>query len=276
MSTSNPLSKKFGKALRALRRKQRLSVNALARVTGLSRRSLERIESGRHAASGRILGRLLKALLPPGVFDATLAEATRPIEPYDVLPDLYPAFLFHQAPPEYAERFRREFGADYRQAFQQMFRLRLAHAHLPRRLRAFRLEHDLTLTETAALLDISKSQVQRLERGERQGSPRTRYRLLRLLTLPVPPRAAGPEFLRFATLLLALPPPPPLEEDGEADAVARLRHQWLSGSLPTRALAAELGVSEVHLIRLLHGERQPSRKLREKIAGLVGGEEAET
>lgn len=265
MAPTTSLSKRLARALRALRRKHRLSVNGLARVTGLSRRTLERIEAGHYEASSRIITRLLKVLLLPEQFDAVLARGTRPPYPYDLLADLYPAFLFHRAPAEYAEAFRREFGADYRDAFWQFFRLRLAHANLPRRLRAFRLEHDLTLEETAALLDISKSQVQRLECGERQASPRTRYRLLRLLTLPVPPRAAGPEFLRFTTLLLALPPPPPLEVEGEDDAMARLRHRWLSGGAPAGVLAAELGVSQPHLIRLLHGERRPSRALRERL-----------
>ncbi|MFQ5778376.1 MAG: hypothetical protein ACE5IP_10260 [Terriglobia bacterium] len=50
------------------------------------------------------------------------------------------------------------------------------------------------MRETADLLDLSTSELHRLERAQRAPSPRTRFRLLRLLTLPLPPSLSGPGF----------------------------------------------------------------------------------
>ncbi len=309
----------LARLLRQQRRKLKLSLNQLSHATGISRRTLARIESGhwgpihperspepaegRSRRANRTAVKLLKALLPPATFEATLSRATArdPNDPYSLLPDLFPAFLFHQPPKEFAEEWRREFAPDYADAFQQLINLSLVHSNLGRRLHVWRLQHDLTLIETADLLGLSKSQLHRLERGERSASPRARFRILRLLTLPLPDAWAGQGFspdntppkkrggraglpavalakagnqsklawLSFAKTLLSVPPPRPLNFDDDPDGLHRLRFLWLSGNLSTRDLAAELGISQPHLIRLLRGDRRPSRSLREQIALLV-------
>ncbi|HEX9764469.1 MAG TPA: hypothetical protein VGA39_04235, partial [Candidatus Acidoferrales bacterium] len=54
-----------------------------------------------------------------------------------------------------------------------------------------------------------------------------------------------------------------------ADARDRLRYHWLNSYASTKALAGQLGISQPHLIRLLRGDRKPSRRLRERITALV-------
>jgi len=353
----------LAKLLRQQRRKRRLSLNRLARLSGISRRTLARLESGFYEArstrrgghdarrssppetrgtkhdarrssppearssvhdaprglSPRIALRLVKLLLPPDRVQGMLdrASARHPDDPYSLLPDLFPAFLFHdfqalaasfsgdpersRRAKELADEWRREFAPDYADAFQQLINLTLIHSNLGRRLHAWRLQHDLSLVDTADLLDLSKSQLHRLERGERSAFPRTRFRILRLLTLPLPeasrsavPFGAKPRsrrsaaeipserseskgaqsrnprdlWLEAAKTLLETPPPRPLNFDDDPDGLHRLRFLWLSGDRSTQDLAADLGISQPHLIRLLRGDRKPSRALREIIQGL--------
>ncbi len=345
----------LARLLRDLRRKTGISRNQLAQVTGISRRTLARIETGRWSPvagrGARTAFRLARALLGEEETERRLEEQTRlsrflgpdPLYKYlDVLYH-YPAFLFHDSPMQQA--LREEFGDDYRHSLDLLLRSGFGTRNLGARLRAFRLQHDLTLVETAALLGLSKSELHRLERAERSPSPRTRYRLLRLLTLPLegheftradnpvgrraslegargnprrvaPPLrpqrlgragepthpgggvrsdpAAGPLVAkaragsaglkprpassRAAWLLavraaLAARPPAP-GETGDADPLARLRHAWLArvglaGPLKTKELAAALGVSQPHLIRLLRGDRRPSKRLREQLRALT-------
>jgi len=308
--------KKLASTLRTLRRKKRLSLNRLAKLTGISRRTLGRIEDatrgsrpvrprglgaqGRPATSekrqkadpstalgmtrrkGRGTGisartafKLAKALLGEEETERRMDDATRlsrflgddPLYKYlDVLYD-YPAFLFHDSPEQQA--LRAEFGDDYRHSLDLLLRSGFGTRNLGARLRAFRMQHDLTLIETADLLGLSKSELHRLERAERRPSPRTRYRILRLLTLPIS-RVAG-RGARVAALkaLLAQPPPKPDARSSRHDALESLRHLWLAGSLKTCELAAALGVSPPHLIRLLRGDRRPSRALTDRIQHLL-------
>ena len=359
---------RLGSLLRTLRRRKRLSVNQLAKLTGISRRTLERIEKrnskseirrgGLHESqvtshqsrqagvSARTAYRLAKALLGEEETERRMEDQTRlsrslgndPL--YKFLDDLYhfPAFLFHDSPEQRA--LRAEFGDDYRHSLDLLLRSGFGTRNLGARLRAFRMQHDLTLIETAALLDLSKSELHRLERAERRPSPRTRYRILRLLTLPLAghdfSRADSMSFLslgekaaaslgrqqpgragnadrepaarrassegsqacpeqgrggnprrvsppphsrsrsadhgaRVAALkaLLAQPPPKPDARSSEPDPLAHLRHAWLAGSLKTKELAAAVGVSPPHLIRLLRRDLRPSRKLCEQLAALT-------
>lgn len=307
---------KLAKALSTLRRKHRLSVNQLAKLTGLSRRTLARIESRSytghgtpatgHQPSPRTAFKLARVLLGEEATQRRLDDYTRlsrfygkdpPFKLLDLLYH-YPAFLFHDSPGQAA--LREEFGADYRHSLDLLLRSGFGTRNLGARLRAWRMQHDLTLVETAALLGLSKSELHRLERAERQPSPRTRYRILRLLTLP---QLEGHGFSRAGTAplllgeqpagsrrtrrlgragtcterltclkaLLSLPPP-----DSSDSPLHRLRQLWLAcpvkggaGSLKTSDLAARLGISQPHLIRLLRGDRCPSRALREKLAALA-------
>ena len=315
-SSDKPLNlAKLAKALSTLRRKHRISLNQLAKLTGISRRTLARLENatrgsrsvirekrtsllhgprdtGRGArpagVSARTAYRLAKALLGEEETERRLEEQTRlsrflgPDPLYKLLDDLYhyPAFLFHDSPQQRA--LRAEFGDDYGHTLDLLLRSGFGTRNLGARLRAFRMQHDLTLIETAALLDLSKSELHRLERAERSPWPRVRYRILRLLTLP----AAAHPALRGMTLslskgrahqerlaalkaLLAQPPPKPDARSSEPDPLAHLRHAWLAGSLKTKELAAALGVSPPHLIRLLRRDRRPSRKLCEQLAALT-------
>ena len=330
--------KQLANLLRKLRRKSGISRNQLAKLTGISRRTLARIESGYYSAHGprdtehgprlsaRTAMRLVKALLPPEELQRHLDELTRlsraygtdPLYKYlDVLYH-YPAFLFHDSPMQQA--LREEFGDDYRHSLDLLLRSGFGTRNLGARLRAFRMQHDLTLVEAADLLDLSKSELHRLERSERSPSPRSRYKILRLLTLPIDchpepvpcvsaGRAEGPAFpsghdfsradspvarrassegsqgnprrvspppaglaraawLAAVRAALAARPPAP-GETGDADPLEALRHVWLAGPLKTKELAAALGVSQPHLIRLLRGDRRPSRKLSEQLAALT-------
>ena len=223
------------KTLSAFRCKHRLSINQLSKLTGISRRTLARIEDGYYARqesthrslgvggpnlsprigsgsyshqsrpprlSPRIAMRLTKVLMPPDQLQQALADYTEPylgpdLSPaessdpdFDLLnlfPELYPAFLFHHSPPDIRRQFEQEFAPDYENAFFRLIVAPGTERNLARRLRAFRLQYDLTLRETADLLDLSTSELHRLERAQRAPSPRTRFRLLRLLTLPVSP-----------------------------------------------------------------------------------------
>ena len=73
----------------------------------------------------------------------------------------------------------------------------------------------------------------------------------------------------LAAVRAALAAPPPRELEAEAGPASNLRHLWLAGSLKTRELAAALGVSPPHLIRLLRGDRRPSKRLQEQLAALT-------
>ena len=260
--------------------------------------------------------RLLKLLLPPDKISSTLADATRLSRAYardlggapddyrllDLLPDPYPYFLFHDGEsfaalsgdPEPCRRaldefIRREYAPDYRDSLHRLV-LRPPR-NLGLRLRAFRLQHDLTLVETASLLGLSKSQLHRLERAERDPSPPTAFKILRLLTAPLPP-SLGHGLSRAGKgmhLFQRESPAAPLrrQQAGWAgtsfshttghgsratcrDSLDSLRHLWLSGRFKTRDLAATLGISQPHLIRLLRGDRRPSKKLLERISSLLG------
>ncbi len=65
--------------------------------------------------------------------------------------------------------------------------------------------------------------------------------------------------------LLSLPPPEPIELTDDPDRLHRLRYLWLTSTDSTRQLAARLGISQPHLIRLLRGDRRPSRSLRRRL-----------
>ncbi|MFQ5696324.1 MAG: helix-turn-helix domain-containing protein [Terriglobia bacterium] len=85
--------------------------------------------------------------------------------------------------------------------------------------------------------------------------------------------------------LLAIPPPTPIEfsDDPDPDSLhhqssspghprdhlERLRYVWLTYPGSTRELARLLDISQPHLIRLLRGDRRPSKNLRERIASLT-------
>ena len=316
-STNKPINlSRLAKLLKQVRRKTKLSLNLVSQATGISRRTLARLESGHytghgparrslgvggrtlrssqsvggHTLSPRVAMRLVKLLLPADRIDEILSDATRlsrslgdePLYRYlDVLYD-YPAVLFHssaaRALAEQDPAFARRLTRDFRNTFPLLLRSGFGTRNLGRRLRAFRLRHDLTLIETAALLDISKSELHRIESGQRRPSPRLRFRLLRLLTLPVlSPDTGHRTPATFLKAFLSLPPPTPPEfsndPDGRnlsrADARDRLRYHWLNSYASTKALAGQLGISQPHLIRLLRGDRKPSRRLRERITALV-------
>src|SRR3990170_5717905 len=121
---------RLGSLLRTLRRRKRLSVNQLAKLTGISRRTLERIEKrnskseirrgGLHESqvtshqsrqagvSARTAYRLAKALLGEEETERRMEDQTRlsrflgPDPLYKLLDDLYhyPAFLFHDSPQQ--------------------------------------------------------------------------------------------------------------------------------------------------------------------------------
>lgn len=316
------LTAKLARLLRSLRRQHRLSINKLARLSGISRRTLARLETGYYSSprkrtrseapdpsgrsqrarlsahGSRITGheprhfsprtafKLARLFLPPEELEAALAHLTRTSRAYafdlggspedyrllDLLPDFYPAFLFHQAPEEFRREFEQHYSRDYRNALARL--IRLPERTLPHRLRAFRVTHDLTLQETAALLGLSKSELHRLERGQRHPSPRARFRILRLLTLPLPelPRSGFPrtDWLRLAQSLLSLPPPPPQEFSDDPDCLHRLRYLWLTSHWSTRQFAKLLGISQPHLIRLLRGDRRPSAAVRRRLEVLTG------
>lgn len=344
---------KLAHALRQLRKKHRLSLNRLAKLSGISRRTLARLEDGR--CSSRTAMKLAKLLIPPDHLQSFLDRQTSLSRAYardfgagpdafallDLLPDAYPAFLFHHAPEPFAREWRELYAADYAGSFFQLV-LRPPR-NLGARLRAWRLQHDLSLVETADLLQLSKSQLHRLERNERHPTARTSFRILRLLTLPVPslspsggdrsrpggqtsaPRMAGSlsfmggnrprpggqapasplggnvaaigvgtqkrsrhhpkgkaasppgregtrqrrrHQLDLVKLLLALPPPAPPHFNDDPDASEHLRFLWLTHDGSTGDLAAQLEISQPHLIRLIRGDRRPSRKLRERIRAL--------
>lgn len=215
------------------------------------------------------------------------------------------------------QKFAQEFAPDYSGAF---FRLILMpERNLAQRLRAFRLQHHFTLKDTAYLLDLSLSHLHALETAQRSPSPRTRFKLLRLLTLPFPnrdsleevrsssrvlsrdssrlPRASQrgvlsrdihstvnsseevlglprqrrgtrsyrQQHLDALKTLLSIPPPEPIELTDDSDRLHRLRYLWLTSTDSTRHLAACLGISQPHLIRLLRGDRRPSRSLRRRL-----------
>src|SRR3989338_5219887 len=151
--------------------------------------------------SARTAYKLAKALLGEEETERRMEDQTRlsrslgndPLYKYlDVLYH-YPAFLFHEPPPEIAKELDRPLGRDpstslrasYRHSLDLLLRSGFGTRTLGARLRAFRMQHDLTLVETAALVGLSKSELHRLERAERSPSPRVRYRILRLLTLPL-------------------------------------------------------------------------------------------
>jgi transcriptional regulator with XRE-family HTH domain len=338
----------LAKLLKHARRKTGLSLNKVSLATGISRRTLARIESGFYEARGtkhgareprlspRTTVRLLKLMLTPEHFDSILSDATRlsrslgddPLYRYlDVLYD-YPAVLFHRSAAKTLSevegpRRLQQLARDFRNTFPLLLRSGFGARNLGRRLRAFRLQNDLNLVETAALLDISKSQLHRIESGQRHPSPRLRFRLLRLLTLPLLDPSSGHDFSRagrravrrslgrgagktspglpapespvasrqsrvaFFKALLSLPPPTPPEFSNDPDGLHRgslsrvskretrdllhrLQFHWLTSSTPTKSLAAQLGIGQPHLIRLLRDDRKPSRKLRDRIARLVG------
>src|SRR3990172_9720025 len=189
--------KRLASSLRRLRRKSGISQNQRAKVVGVSRRTLERIEkrnsksetrrgtshgsavAGRgtrgHADPSTPLGmtrrwgratgmsartayRLAKALLGEEETERRLEEQTRlsrflvPDPLYKLLDDLYhyPAFLFHDSPQQRA--LRAEFGDDYGHTLDLLLRSRFATPNFGARLRAFPMQHHLTLIETAALL----------------------------------------------------------------------------------------------------------------------------
>ena len=290
-STTKPIN--LSELLRHFRQKHRLSINKLSKLSGISRRTLTRIEAGFYKPSPRVGMKLARILQPdqPGQDSTSILE--------QVL-DPYPAFLFHdfRALSERSRsvaktpRFLRggdpersrgtadpfaEFAPDYSGVF---FRLILMpERNLAQRLRAFRLQHGLTLKDTAYLLDLSLSHLHALESGQRSPSPRTRFRILRLLTLPFPNRDSLEEVLglprqRRGTrsdrqqhldalkALLSIPPPEPIELTDDSD---RLRYLWLTSTDSTRHLAAQLQISQPHLIRLLRGDRRPSRSLRQRL-----------
>jgi len=265
---------------------------------------------GRHL-SPRIAYRLSQLLLPPDQARQTVHGQADPFDLIKEVLDPYPAFLFHdfralsersrsvaKTPPvpSGAEgRFLRggdpersrgaadpfaEFAPDYSGAF---FRLILMpERNLAQRLHAFRLQHGLTLKDTAYLLDLSLSHLHALETGQRSPSPRTRFKLLRLLTLPFPNRDSSEEVfglprqrrgtrsyrqqhLDALKALLTIPPPEPIELTDDSDRLHHLRYLWLTSTDSTRHLAARLGISQPHLIRLLRGDRRPSRSLRQRL-----------
>lgn len=305
----------LAKLLRDLRRQHRLSLNRLAKLTGISRRTLARLEaraektenrkektggSGHQSRvtshkspglSARTAMRLVKLLLPREHIEQTLADATRlsrafgddPL--YKFLDALYyyPAFLFHRSAAEALSAVEgstvfREYARDYRHSLDFLLRSGFGTRNLGRRLRAFRLQHDLTQQEVADLLGLSDTHVAALEAGSRRASPRTRYRILRLLAIPVRleemprvPRAksrgARHQWIELVKMFLSLPPP---ASDDSNDPRNALRYFWLTSGRSTRQLAADLGIGQPHLIRLLRGDRRPSRKLRERIQNLTG------
>ncbi len=239
-------------------------------------------------------------MLTPERFDAILSDATRlsrslgddPLSRFlDLLYD-YPAALFHRSAARALSELEgprrlQQVTRDFRNTFPLLLRSGFGTRNLGRRLRAFRLRHDLTLVETADLLDISKSQLHRIESGQRSPSPRTRFRLLRLLSLPVPDasschpeRSEGSAFgsspdtdhgtpVTFLKALLSQPPPHPPEFAHDPDGLHRLRFLWLTSYTSTKSLAAQLGISQPHLIRLLRGDRRPSRSVEKRIRNLL-------
>jgi len=333
---------KLASTLTAIRKKHGVSLNALSKLSGISRRTLARLEAGqwgplhpacpersrreRSRRASRTIMRLLRLFLPPDKIDAILLDSTRLSAGYahqlggtpddyrllDLLPDFYPYFLFHPPLDQMDIFIRQEYASDYRTSLHQLV-LRPPR-NLGLRLRAFRLRHDLTLVQTAALLGLSKSELHRIERTERSPSPQTAYRILRLLTLPALPghhnlaallkqggaasqpgrvypegfdeahspsraRRAGTESTPSTGHEPAAQPEPLYPESRlvgtkgspEADSqnpMERLRRLWLSGGLKTRDLAAAFGISQPHLIRLLRGDRAPSKKLLERISRL--------
>ncbi len=345
-STNKPIN--LPELLRQFRAQHRLSINKVSKLSGISRRTLTRIESGFYSShesqatgrgspavrssksvggppavrslksvggrhlSPRIAYRLAQLLLPPDQARQTVHGHADPFDLIKEVLDPYPAFLFHdfRALSERSRgvaktpRFLRggdpersrgaadpfaEFAPDYSGAF---FRLILMpERNLAQRLRAFRLQHGLTLKDTAYLLDLSLSHLHALETGRRAPSPRTRFKLLRLLTLPFPNRDSSAEVLGLSRLprasqrgelsrdtrssrqqhldalktLLSIPPPEPIELADDSDRLHRLRYLWLTSTDSTRHLAARLGISQPHLIRLLRGDRRPSRSLRRRL-----------
>jgi len=352
-STNKPIN--LPELLRQFRQKHRLSINKVSKLSGISRRTLTRIEAGFYSShesqatgrgspavrssksiggppavrsskgvggqtlSPRIAFRLAQLLLPPDQARQTVHGQADPFDLINEVLDPYPAFLFHDfrahsersrsvaktppVPPVLSAvegsgaegRFLRggdpersrgaadpfaEFAPDYSGAF---FRLILMpERNLAQRHRAFRLQHGLTLKDTAYLLDLSLSHLHALETAQRSPSPRTRFRILRLLTLPFPNRGSSEEVLglprqRRGTrsyrqqhlnalkALLSIPPPEPIELTDDSDRLHRLRYLWLTSTDSTRHLAARLDISQPHLIRLLRGDRRPSRSLRQRL-----------
>lgn len=286
---------KLAHILRDLRKRHRLSTNRLAKLSGLSRRTLARLEAGQWAPlhpersrrASRTAMRLVKLLLPPDEIDAILTDASRLSRGYaaqlggapddyrllDLLPDPYPYFLFHPPRSVMDRLIRQEFAPDYRASlFQLVLR---PPRNLGLRLRAFRLRHDLTLVETASLLGLSKSELHRIERCQRHPSAPTAFKILRLLTSPSPAHVgeaclpqAGPCPSRILGGSPVTSHQLPVTRES-LDPLDPLRHLWLSGRYKTRELAAALGISQPHLIRLLRGDRRPSKGLLERIALLA-------
>ena len=281
-------------SLKVLRKKHKVSLNALSKLSGISRRTLARLEAGQWAPlhpacpersrrersrrASRTTMKLLRLFLPPDKIDSILTDATRLSAGYalqlggtpdeyrllDLLPDFYPYFLFHPPLDQMDIFIRQEYATDYRTSLHQLV-LRPPR-NLGLRLRAFRLRHDLTLVQTADLLGLSKSELHRIERAERSPSAQTAFRILRLLTAPheggaaSQPGRAGNETVRGVAN--------DTHVDDSTAPMELLRRLWLSGGLKTRDLAATLGISPPHLIRLLRGDRAPSKKLLERISRL--------
>jgi len=245
--------------------------------------------------------KLLRLFLPPDKIDSILTDATRLSAGYalqlggtpdeyrllDLLPDFYPYFLFHPPLDQMDIFIRQEYAPDYRSSLHQL--VIRPPRNLGLRLRAFRLRHDLTLVQTAALLGLSKSELHRIERNQRHPSAPSAYKILRLLTLSTvhgghefsallrrgeaaqQPGWAGTESTPSTGLSRAEPrdhESPVTLASTDHSPIDSLRRLWLSGGLKTRDLAATLGISPPHLIRLLRGDRAPSKKLLERISRL--------
>lgn len=304
----------LARLLRQLRRQHKVSLNALSKLSGLSRRTLARLESGHGPVPSEVEGpratghrsrtlmKLLRLFMPESRIEVILQDATKLSRAYalqlggdpedyrllDLLPDLYPYFLFH--PPRHAldEFIRKKYAPDYRTSLHQLV-LRPPR-NLGHRLRAFRLRHDLTLVQTAALLGLSKSELHRIERNQRSPSAPTAFRILRLLTAPSsaghrlrddnrPGSAEGekaalqPRWVGVESTASTDHGPRACPEGSRGatdhDPMDSLRRLWLSGPYKTRELAALLGISQPHLIRLLRGYRAPSKALLERIAQIT-------
>ncbi len=78
-------------------------------------------------------------------------------------------------------------------------------------------------------------------------------------------RSYRQQHLNSLKTLLSIPPPEPIELTDDSDRLHRLRYLWLTSTDSTRPLAARLGISQPHLIRLLRGDRRPSRSLRRRL-----------
>ena len=348
---------RLSKRLKQYRKREGLSVNRLAELTGISRRTLSRIEAQRNPVYPAIGGAKRDADNPSAIPSSEAlakGEALTPLsgglaeaEAYTPSPRIaaklsryltnvchsewsapqagaveesYPcgnssrmesaaadllappsaaaspaAVVYHGARTRAEKMLEREIALLVGTPWRQLVRHRIA--GVGERLREFRLRHDLTLRETAELAGISVTHLQAIETGAREPSPRSRFRLMRLLTVPLqrgtPARRGGeipsvaegltipiPNFRssdfdfrqRLLTHLreqLALPAAPsrvPARRGG--NPADYLRYLWLTSKGSTADLAASLDISQPHLIRLLRGDRAPSRKLSARIVAL--------